>query len=136
MLGTLFDTAITPIGADDVFVAVQQFVDLRDIRHVGRCAHHAVHQARLRIGTIVRLHAEVPLIAFLGLVHFRVALAVLVLGRTRRVDQRGIDDGALTQRQATIPQVAVDHRQNPCRQLVQLQQTTEVEVGGFIGDVL
>ena len=46
--------------------------------------------------------AEVILIALLGLVHFRVTLTVLVLGRTRRMDQRGIDDGALAQRQATV----------------------------------
>ncbi len=43
------------------------------------------------------LHAEVILVSLLGLVHLWVALAVLVLGRTGRVDQRGIDDGALTQ---------------------------------------
>ena len=39
--------------------------------------------------------AEVILVALLGLVHFRIALAVFVLGRTRRIDQHGIDDGAL-----------------------------------------
>ena len=32
----------------------------------------------------MRLHAKVPLITFLGLMHLRVTLAVLVLGRTRR----------------------------------------------------
>lgn len=41
--------------------------------------------------------AEVVLIALLGLVHLWVALFVLVLGRTWRIDQRGIYDGALTQ---------------------------------------
>ena len=39
--------------------------------------------------------AEVILVSFLRLVHFRVALTVLILGRTRRMDQRGIDDSAL-----------------------------------------
>ncbi len=38
--------------------------------------------------------AEIILVSLLGLVHFRVALAVLVLGRTGRIDQRCIDDGA------------------------------------------
>src|SRR5690606_32418533 len=66
----------------------------------------------------------------------RIALAVLVLGRAGRVDQRGVDDGALAQRQATVAQVAIDHRQNPGRQLVALQQATEVEDGGFVGDAL
>ncbi|ELC05656.1 hypothetical protein WCM_04914, partial [Escherichia coli KTE10] len=35
MLGALFDACVTVIGADDVLVAVQQFVDLGDIRHGG-----------------------------------------------------------------------------------------------------
>ena len=52
--------------------------------------------------------AEIILVSLLGLVHFRVALAVLVLGRAGRVDQCGIDDSALAQRQAAIPQVAID----------------------------
>lgn len=93
-----------------------------------------MHQARFVIYTDMGLHAEVPLIAFLGLVHFRVAFAFLVLGRTRRMNQRGIDDGALAQRQAAITQVAIDHTQNPCRQLVLFQQATEVEDGGFVGN--
>ena len=46
--------------------------------------------------------AEIILVSLLGLVHFRVALAVLVLGRTGRIDQRCIDDGALAQRQAAV----------------------------------
>ncbi len=48
--------------------------------------------------------AEIILVSLLGLVHFRVALAVLVLGRTGRIDQRCIDDGALAQRQAALAQ--------------------------------
>ncbi len=46
--------------------------------------------------------AEVILVSLLRLVHLRVALAILILGRTRRMDQRGIDDGALAQRQAPV----------------------------------
>ena len=60
--------------------AVQQLVDLGDIRHGGCRAHHAVYQPRFIINADVRLHAKVILVPLLGLVHFRVALAVLVLG--------------------------------------------------------
>ena len=35
MLGALFDAGVAGIGTDDVLVAVQQFVDLGDIRHGG-----------------------------------------------------------------------------------------------------
>ena len=80
--------------------------------------------------------AKVILVALLGLVHLWVALAVFVLGRTRRIDQRGIDDGALAQRQATVTQVAIDHGEDASSQFVFLQQATEVEDGGFVGNAL
>lgn len=69
--------------------------------------------------------AEVVLVTLLGLAHFRVALTVLVFGRTLRVDQGGIDDGALAQRQFAIPQLAVDHVQSSSRQLMLFQQAVE-----------
>ena len=50
-----------------------------------------MYQARLSIGTNMRLHAEEVLVAFLRLVHFRVAFAFLILGRTGGVDDRGIE---------------------------------------------
>ncbi|CRH89330.1 Uncharacterised protein [Chlamydia trachomatis] len=136
MLGPLFDTGVACIGADHVFVAMQQFVHLGDIRHIGRRAHYAVHQTRFVIGADVGLHAKIILVSLLGLVHFRVALAVLVLGRTGRIDQRCIDDGALAQRQAAVAQIAIDDSEDAGRQLVFLQQAAEVENGGFVGDAL
>jgi len=42
----------------------------------------------------VSLHAEVLLVALLAQVHLGVTLAVPVLGRTRRCDERGINHGA------------------------------------------
>ena len=96
--------------------------------------HHAVHQAGPGIGVDVRLHAEVQLVSLRRLVHFRVTLAVLILGRTRRMDQRSIYDDALAQRQTPVAQVTIDHRQNPGRQLVLLQQATEIDDGGFVGN--
>jgi hypothetical protein len=54
------------------------------------------------------LHAEVPLLALLALVHVRIALAVLVLRRRRRRYQRGIDNRAFPQQQALLGQVPID----------------------------
>lgn len=42
---------------------------------------HRVDQTRTGVRADMHLHAEVPLVALLGLMHFRVALAVLILGR-------------------------------------------------------
>ncbi|GBH21435.1 Translation elongation factor EF-G [Pseudomonas syringae pv. actinidiae] len=41
----LLDPGVTCVGADYVFLAVQQFGNLRDVCHIGRCYYHAVHQA-------------------------------------------------------------------------------------------
>jgi hypothetical protein len=43
----------------------------------------------------MRLHPEIPLIAFLGLVHLRVTRFALVLGRGRGGNDRRINDCAL-----------------------------------------
>lgn len=68
------------------------------------------HQSRLR--------AAVVLVALHGLPHLRVTLGILVTGGTRCTHQRGIDDGALTQRKGPVARVTFDQRQNTNRQLV------------------
>lgn len=61
-----------------------------------------MHQPRLTVGTDMGFGTEVVLVALLDLVHFRVVLAVLVLGRIGRMNQHRVDDGALAQRQARM----------------------------------
>ena len=65
---------IAGIGKHDRFFAMQQAVSLGHVIDVGRCADHGVYQARVSIDTNVRLHAEVPLVALLNLVHLGVTL--------------------------------------------------------------
>ena len=60
------------------------------------------------IRTDVRLHAEKPLVSFPGLMHLGITLAILVLGRTRRMDDGRVHDGAMTQHQSVLTRVAVD----------------------------
>jgi hypothetical protein len=45
MLEAFLHSGITGIGTDHIFVAVQQLIDLRDICHIRRRTHHAMHQA-------------------------------------------------------------------------------------------
>ena len=63
---------------------------------------HRVRQGRYyyRHPVNVRLHPEEPLVALLGLVHLRIAFALLVLGRAGRGDDGGVDDAALPEQQA------------------------------------
>jgi hypothetical protein len=56
-----------------------------------------VDQTGGHVHTHVRLHAEVPVIAYFGLAHRGIPLAVLVLRRWWGRDQRGVDDGPLAQ---------------------------------------
>lgn len=66
-------------------LAIQQRVGDRDIANIGCRALDVVHQPGEFINADVRLHPEVPLVALAGLMHFRVARLVGVLGRAERV---------------------------------------------------
>ena len=79
--------------------ALQQCAGDVDVAHIGCGAHHRVHQARGGIHANVRFHPEVPLVAFLHLMHLRVAFAFGILGGTRRRDERGVHHGARAQHQ-------------------------------------
>ena len=81
MFRALLGTGITGVGTDYVFLAVQKLIDLGSISHVGYRADYAVQQTRLVIHADVRPHAEVILVALLGLAHFWIALPSLFLVR-------------------------------------------------------
>lgn len=66
--------------------------------------------------------------------HLWIAFSVLVFSRTGRVDNRRIDDGALAQREAFLLQITVDDRQDRRRQLMILQQVSEVHDRGVFRD--
>jgi hypothetical protein len=68
----------------------------------------------------VRLHSEVPLVPLLTLLHVRVAFARLVLRRTGRGYQRGIDNRAALEQQALVAQQAVDRGEDLVDELVVL----------------
>ena len=66
----------------------------------------------------VRLHAEVPLIALPGLVHFRITSLVSILGGAGRMNDRGIHDRARTQAQTLMLQVGIDRLKHLGAQLL------------------
>jgi hypothetical protein len=61
------DILVTCIAKHIGFLAMQQRLCLRHIMHVGCRANQGMYQPRLGIHADVCLHAEMPLIAFLGL---------------------------------------------------------------------
>ena len=83
----------------------------------------------------VRLYTEVPLVAFLGLVHLRVTLTRAVLGGAGRCDQSGINDRACFEQQAPLDQIGVHGGKNLRGQVVGFKQLAESENGAFIGGI-
>src|SRR2546421_9013672 len=82
--------AVGTVAREPSLLTVQQVGQLLAVVHVARAHAGAVYQAALTVRPDVQLHAEVPLVTLLALVHLRVAALLLVLGRRWRRDQRGI----------------------------------------------
>jgi len=61
-----------------------------------------------------------------------IAPFALVLGRTGRGNDRGIDHGAFLEQQPLLGQMNIDRRKNALGQLVLFQQATELEQGGGV----
>ena len=73
-----FEHPVARVGKDHFFLAMQQYVCLRDVMGVGRHAFHRVRQARVHIQVNVCLHAKVPFIALLGLALLWITLTPIV----------------------------------------------------------
>ena len=86
-----------------------------------------VHYPRGDIDPDMRRHPEMPLIALLGLVHFRVAALLFVLGRGRRSDNRGVDDRPLAHQQAALRQHRPDFLEQHPGQIVALQPVAKFQ---------
>jgi hypothetical protein len=106
----------------ELLLPMQQLRQRMFVMHVGRREHRAVHQAALAVHPDMQLRAEVPLLAFAGLVHLRVARLLLILRRARRADDRGVHDGAALQRHAAGLQHPADFGKQLLAQFVRLKQ--------------
>ena len=106
---------------------MEQRLSLRNIADIARRANHRMYQAGVRIDSNIRLHAEVPLIALLALVHFRIPLAGFVSGRGWGRNQRRIDYRPFSQKKASLRQMAVDGVEDRFSEVVAFQQVTEVQ---------
>ena len=125
---------VARIGMHDFHFAVQQLVDHYNFGGVRRRGDYRMHEARIGINANVRLHSEVPLLAVARLMHFRIAFTRFVLGRAGRCNDRRVDDAAALKQQALARQAGIDSRQNVQRQIISLQQSTEVEDRRLIRD--
>lgn len=124
---------IPSIAEGHRLLAMQQRAGLRHIVDVGGRGDHRVHEARLCIHTNVRLHAEVPGVALLGLMHLGIARVALVLGRAGRGDDGRVHDGARAHQKALLGKMDVDLVEQCLGQIVVQQQSSELQQRGGIG---
>ena len=82
----------------------------------------------------MQLHAEIPLLAFAGLVHVVVARLVGVPGRTGRGDDGGIHDGAGIDLQAALLQVLAYLGKRGSAQFLLMVQFAKLQQRDGIGD--
>ena len=93
-------------------------------------------QTRVLFHASVEFYTKVPLVDFLGLVHFRIPLPLFVLGGAGCCDRSGIDDRALTHRHAPIGQERFDGDKNLLTLPMLLKQMAEGEDRGLVRDLI
>ena len=128
----LFNTPVARVGKHHLFLSMQQGMRLRHIKGIGRSRGDRMNQSRLGVHADVRLHPKVPLVGLLGLMHFRVALACVVLGRTGRRNQSGVHHGAGLENQPAGNQFGIDRSQDLNTQVILLKHVPKAQDGAFI----
>ncbi len=118
--------AIGGIAPHSRFCAMQQVVKQLAVVDVSGRGRGRVNEPFLTVDADMPLHAEVPLVAFLRLVHLRITRPIAVLGRTRRMDNGGIHNGASRDLEAVRGQISIDGLQQLCTQFMRLQQVAEL----------
>ena len=127
------DASVARDCKDNIFFAMQQSVSLCAVVLIGSSAHDRVNQARLSVCANVSLHAEVPLIGLLGLMHTWVTLTRAVFGGAGSCDQSSINDNSVSfEQQVLLDQRGVDSSTNLSGQLVGFKQVAKSENGALI----
>src|SRR5690606_16925727 len=132
MFRPLLNTEVAGIAENPLLFTMQQLVRGHNVVHVGSGGINTVDQAQRVIDADVHLHSEAPLIALLGLMHFRITLAGLVLGGTRCRNDGGIDNAAFTQHQAVFLKMLIHFFEQYLAKAMLLQKMAELKNGGFV----
>ena len=82
-------------------------------------------QAGVLVYSDMDLHAGIPLVALLGLMHLWISFTGFVFGGTRCGDQRGINDRALLHGHSPLLEVGLDRFKNLLAEVLFLKQMPE-----------
>ena len=100
---TLANALVASVAKHRLLAAVQQRMRLGHVGYIACRADHRVHQAGRHVHAHVSLHAEVPVVPFLRLVHLGIALLVAIFRRRRRGDQCRVHDRPLAHAEHYLP---------------------------------
>src|SRR6516164_4615138 len=117
--------AISLIAPHPGLLAMQQIGQHRAVGGIGRGGGHRMDQLGTAVDAKMSLHAEVPLVALLGLMHLGITRLLGVLGRRRRVDDRGVDDRAGGHLQSLCHQMPLHFIKQLPAQIMLFQQMAE-----------
>lgn len=127
---------LAPLGLIPVRFSLQSRQQLMQLAHIG-LRYVGRQQAvgpPVTVGSDVRLHAKLAVLALLGLTHIVVTRSGLVFRRGRRLNNHRIHGGGgLTQRVSLVEEPAQQSRKLHS-QLVLLQKTTEAQDRRLTGD--
>ena len=129
----LFHTEIS--GITDYFpvIGAAQLIGFCHIVNISRSRYHRVDDSCGFVHTNVHLHSEVPVVAFLRRMHFRIALFVGVFRRTRRFNKRAVNIRALAEEQTSISKLLLEQIKDLFVQAVFLREMTEAQNRSLIG---
>lgn len=128
---------ITPVHAipkSGVFLAVKEIGEHRTVVHVCRASTNGMDEATLGIHADVCLHAEVPLIPLLRLMHLGVVFPPRVLRARRSSDDRRIHDRSLPHEKTLLYKERVHRGEELLVEIVLFEEVPEVEDHCLIGD--
>lgn len=125
-------SGISRVTIDSRFITVQQVFQNHRIVHIRPGRRYRVDQFAATVDADVSLHSEVPLIAFAGLVHLRIALLFATLGLARGVHNAGIDNRSAAHSHAIVLQVLVHDVEKLIAQIMALHQMAKLSYRGLI----
>ena len=96
---------------------------------VDRAAFYAYQRTQIlhAENTDVRFHAEVSVVAFLRLMHLRVAFAIFVFRRRRCGNQCGIDDSPFAHHQALFSKMPGNRIEDLTGQILRFKQVAKLQ---------
>jgi len=132
MFVPLLNAKVTGVTKDSLLFTMQQFTGGHDVVNVGSGGIDTVNQAQRVVDADVHLHAEVPLVTFLGLVHFGITRLCSIFGRRWGGNDRSVHDGAFAHQHALLAQVTIDFLEDHLRQGSLFQQVPEFQQCGRV----